>query len=56
LGGLTQRTVRGRSRRDVDRKIIEIGGKLYTEPPKGRKRRRTIHPTRTPEGYALMAR
>jgi integrase len=38
---------------DVDRKVIEIGGKLYAEPPKGRKRRRTIYPSRTPEGYAL---
>ena len=38
---------------DVDRKIIEIGGKLYAEPPKGRKRRRTIYPAHTPDGYAL---
>ena len=38
---------------DVDRKIIEIGGKLFAEPPKGRKRRRTIYPRQTPEGYAL---
>jgi integrase len=38
---------------DVDRKVIEIGGKLYAEPPKGRKRRRTIYPARTPDGYAL---
>ena len=37
----------------VDRKVIEIGGKLYAEPPKGRKRRRTIYPSRTPQGYAL---
>jgi hypothetical protein len=29
---------------DVDRKVIEIGGKLYLEAPKGRKRRRTIYP------------
>jgi hypothetical protein len=29
---------------DVDRKIIEIGGKLFAEPPKRRKRRRTIYP------------
>ncbi len=35
---------------DVDRKIIEIGGKLYLEAPKGRKRRRTIYPRRTPRG------
>jgi integrase len=38
---------------DVDRKVIEIGGKLFEEAPKGRKRRRTIYPSRTPEGYAL---
>jgi integrase len=38
---------------DVDRKVIEIGGKLFAEAPKGRKRRRTIYPSRTPEGYAL---
>lgn len=37
----------------VDRKVIEIGGKLHTEPPKGRKRRRTIYPRRTPGGYPL---
>jgi 3D (Asp-Asp-Asp) domain-containing protein len=28
----------------VDRKIIEIGGKLHLEAPKGRKKRRTIYP------------
>jgi integrase len=38
---------------DVDRKIIEISGKLFAEPPKGRKRRRTIYPAHTPQGYAL---
>jgi hypothetical protein len=37
----------------VDRKVIEIGGKLHVEPPKGRKWRRTIYPRRTPEGYLL---
>ncbi len=37
----------------VDRKVIEIGGTLHVEPPKGRKQRRTIYPTRTPEGYPL---
>jgi integrase len=41
---------------DVDRKIIEIGGTLYSEPPKGRKRRRTIYPSRTPDGYPLAER
>ena len=37
----------------VDRKVIEIGGKLYLELPKGRKRRRTIYPRATPAGYPL---
>jgi integrase len=37
----------------VDRKVIEVGGKLYTEHPKGRKQRRTIYPRRTPAGYPL---
>jgi integrase len=37
----------------VDRKIIEIGGTLYTEAPKGRKHRRTIYPRQTPGGYLL---
>jgi len=37
----------------VDRKIIEVRGTLYVEAPKGRKRRRTIYPRRTPEGYPL---
>ena len=40
----------------VDRKIIEVGGKQYLEAPKGRKRRRTIYPRRTPEGYPLADR
>ena len=37
----------------VDRKIIEIGGRLFTELPKGRKYRRTIYPRHTPGGYPL---
>jgi integrase len=37
----------------VDRKIIEIGGRLYAEHPKGRKHRRTIYPRHTPAGYPL---
>ena len=40
----------------VDRKIIEIGGKLFVEAPKGRKRPRTISPRRTPEGYPLASK
>ena len=38
---------------DVDRKVIEVGGKLLTGAPKGRKRRKTIYPVRTPQGYPL---
>jgi integrase len=37
----------------VDRKVIEIGGTLYTETPKGRKKRRTIYPRVAPGGYSL---
>jgi integrase len=37
----------------VDRKVIEIGGTLYAEPPKGRKQRRTIYPRLAPGGYPL---
>ena len=37
----------------VDRKVIEIGGRQYLEPPKGRKQRRTIYPRRIPAGYLL---
>ena len=37
----------------VDRKVVEVAGKLYLEAPKGRKRRSTIYPARTPRGYPL---
>ena len=37
----------------VDRKVVEVAGKLYLEAPKGRKRRSTIYPARTPDGYPL---
>src|ERR1022692_622403 len=37
----------------VDRKVIEIGGTLHIEPPKGRKQRRTIYPRLSPGGYPL---
>jgi integrase len=40
----------------VDRKIVEIAGHLHTEPPKNRKRRQTIYPRLTPDGYPLAAR
>jgi hypothetical protein len=33
--------------------VIEVGGKLLTGAPKGRKRRKTIYPARTPQGYPL---
>jgi integrase len=41
---------------DVNRKVIEVSGKLYLEAPKGRKRRKTIYPSRTPQGYPLAER
>jgi integrase len=37
----------------VSRKVVEVGGKLYVEAPKGRKHRSTIYPVRTPDGYPL---
>jgi integrase len=37
----------------VDRKVVEVSGKLFLEAPKGRKRRSTIYPVRTPQGYPL---
>jgi len=44
---------------DVDRKVIEVSGKLLTGAPKGRKRRKrrkTIYPARTPQSYPLAAK
>ena len=32
----------------VDRKVIEVGGQQYFEPPQGRKQRRTIYPAAPP--------
>jgi integrase len=37
----------------VDRKVIEVAGRLYVEAPKNRKHRRTIYPRCTPAGYPL---
>jgi integrase len=37
----------------VDRKIVEIAGRLFLEAPKNRKSRKTIYPRRTPAGYPL---
>ena len=38
---------------DVDRKVIEVAGQLIGGAPKGRKRRKTIYPARTPQSYPL---
>jgi integrase len=40
----------------VDRKVVEISGRLYVEAPKNRKFRRTIYPRLTPGGYPLAER
>ena len=41
---------------DVDRKVIEVAGQLLGGAPKGRKRRKTIYPARTPHGYPLAGK
>jgi integrase len=43
----------GRRVIDVDRKVVEVGGKLLTGLPKGCKRRKTIYPACTPADYPL---
>ena len=40
----------------VDRKVVEVGGRLYLEAPKNRKRRKTIYPRLAPGGYPLAER
>jgi integrase len=40
----------------VDRKVVEISGRLYVEAPKNRKFRRTVYPRLTPGGYPLAER
>ena len=40
----------------VDRKVVEVGGRLYVEAPKNRKRRKTVYPRVTPGGYPLAER
>ena len=40
----------------VDRKVVEVGGRLYVEAPKNRKYRRTVYPRHTSAGYPLAAR
>jgi integrase len=37
----------------VDRKVVEVGGRLYVEAPKNRKRRKTIYSRLAPGGYPL---
>ena len=40
----------------VDRKVIEVAGRLYLEAPKNRKRRQAIYPRLSPAGYPLAER
>jgi integrase len=40
----------------VDRKVVEVGGRLYLEAPKNRKRRTTVYPRLSPGGYPLAER
>ena len=37
----------------VDRKVVEVAGRLFLEAPKNRKKRRTIYPRLTPAAYPL---
>jgi integrase len=40
----------------VDRKVVEVAGHLFLEPPKNRKDRHTIYPHTTPAGFPLAER
>jgi integrase len=40
----------------VDRKVVEVAGRMYVESPKNRKYRTTVYPNRTPAGYPLAER
>ena len=40
----------------VDRKVVEVGGRLFAGAPKNRKFRSTVYPRRTPGGYPLAGR
>jgi integrase len=40
----------------MDRKVVEVAGRLYVEAPKNRKYRRTVYPRHTPAGYPLADR
>ena len=37
----------------MDRKVIEVRGRMYVEAPKNRKRRQTVYPSLTPQGWPL---
>jgi len=37
----------------VDRKVIEVRGRLYVEAPKNRKWRQAVYPSQTPRGWPL---
>src|SRR6266496_458185 len=37
----------------VDRKVIEVRGRLYLEAPKNRKWRQAVYPSLTPHGWPL---
>jgi hypothetical protein len=39
----------------VDRKVVDIAGRLYVEAPKNRKNRKTVYPVRTPVSIAGTA-
>jgi integrase len=40
----------------VDRKVVEVAGHLFVEPPKNRKLRQTVYARQTPAGYPLAER
>lgn len=40
----------------MDRKVIEVRGRLFVEAPKNRKRRQTVYPCLTPQGWPLVER
>jgi integrase len=40
----------------VDRKVVDIAGRLFLEAPKSRKQRKTIYPRVTQAGYPLADR
>ena len=57
LAALTSDRVRPDARAvAVDRKVIEVRGRLFVEAPKNRKRRQTVYPCLTPQGWPLAER